>query len=156
MDFSDQGLLTCTNESVPFFSLQGHTCPGKVVYIHDGDTVRIAIRMNNGELKKFQCRMLGYDSPELKSKDANAWRATNILARLVLSEDIPLDVEVLHTKHDWCEIFALNRKVLLVEFHQDDKYGRKLVRLTDRDGNCLNDQVMEHSFNVAYDGGKKK
>ena len=143
-----------TDDSVPFFTLKGLCCTGKVVQIHDGDTVRIVIHFPRGttNFAKFTCRMIGYDAPELSSHSAEAYKATNALARYCLSDDILLEMDKHYSKSELAQLFSQNKKILDVQFHGEDKYGRQLVTLYEEGNKCINKELMTYSFNIPYDG----
>ena len=147
-------LIDVTDESVPFFTLKGLCCTGKVVNVHDGDTVRIVIHFPRGTTNyaKFTCRMVGYDAPELTSRSVDAYKATNLLARYCLSNGIVLDMDRHYSKSELAQIFLQNKKVLDIQFHGEDKYGRQLVSLYEEGHKCINHELMSYSFNLPYDG----
>jgi endonuclease YncB( thermonuclease family) len=149
-------LVDVTDDKVPFFSLKGLCCKCKVVNIHDGDTVRIVIQYpqetTSTTFAKFTCRMTGYDSPELASHSTDAYKATNVLARYCLSENIFLDMNRHYSKTEFTQIFLQNKKILDVQFHGEDKYGRQLVTLYEEGNKCINHELMAYSFNLPYDG----
>ena len=58
-------LQTIKNIDIPLMSLIGITTIGKVVEMYDGDTCKIVL-MNNNKLEKYNCRLLGLDTPEMK------------------------------------------------------------------------------------------
>jgi endonuclease YncB( thermonuclease family) len=134
-----------TNYSDPF---KGYTAKGKVVSVYDGDTLKIAI-VYKDELVRLSCRMLGYDSPEINDKsNDDAWRATNVLVSEctgIVVDDRP------YSKKELTPIIEMNKKIIDVELHNRDKYGRTLVKLYDDQG-CINDRVMTHHYNIAYSG----
>mgnify|MGYP001459345647 CR=1 FL=1 len=51
---------------LPKFSLKGMRKNCKVLKIYDGDTLWLASTLFNDKLYRFNIRMLGYDSPEMK------------------------------------------------------------------------------------------
>jgi endonuclease YncB( thermonuclease family) len=131
-------LLASTDKNTPYYGLKGLTLPAKVVNIHDGDTLRLAIVDDRQRVTKVTCRMHGYDSPELK-RDMYADDAKTVLLQECTTEN---------------EVAASNRKILQAEFLGRDKWGRELVRLHDAHG-CINDRLMSHPYNVRYLGGTK-
>jgi endonuclease YncB( thermonuclease family) len=121
---------------------------GKVVKVYDGDTLTIAAWMrNNGdavdELYRFNVRLRGIDTPEMKTKNAAekqlATAARDALAQMVFEKNVRL------------------------ENIATDKYGRLLCDVfvdddDNEDGNGVhvNAAMLANHHAVAYDGGKKK
>jgi endonuclease YncB( thermonuclease family) len=58
-------------KNTPRFTLQKRTLLCKCIDVYDGDTCTLAVFINDSDPVPyaFHTRMLGYDSPELKSKD---------------------------------------------------------------------------------------
>ncbi len=49
------------------FSLNGEVVLGRSYYVYDGDTIRVACFFNN-ELYRYNIRLDGFDTPELRAK----------------------------------------------------------------------------------------
>jgi endonuclease YncB( thermonuclease family) len=144
-----QSLKYAKDEVIPCIDLSGLRTKGKVVSVHDGDTIKVVI-MYRGKLTKFACRMMGYDAPELSQKDnPDSWSATNLLVK-ECTDCKPLEKR-LYTSKELRHVCNENTKIVEVEFHGREKWGRELVRLYDDNG-CINDRVMMHSFNISYNG----
>jgi len=127
------------------FSYDGLLVDCKVVHVLDGDTVRIVFRYR-GEMQQHICRMLGYDSPEMKPllKNPNrlAEKAAAIQAKEALEEKLA------------------GETLVKAECHGNDKYGRILVVLYKRTllggkGENINQYMLDNNFGVPYDGGTK-
>ena len=120
---------------------------GKVIKVYDGDTITIASQVY-GEMYRFQVRLAGIDTPEIKTKNENekilAQRAKNALTEMV------------------------GGKIVELKNVTYDKYGRILadVYLCHGDDYILSDKNKENQFHVnawliekghavKYDGGKK-
>jgi endonuclease YncB( thermonuclease family) len=130
-------LLAATEINTPFNELKGLTLPCKVLSVHDGDTLRIAILDERNTVTKVTCRMYGYDSPELRT-DKHAVEAK---LRLITESTSSGD-------------FATNTKLLDAEFLGRDKWGRELVKLHDVLG-CINDRIVQYPYNIKYFGKTK-
>ena len=124
-------------------TMKGITCLAKVVNIHDGDTLRLVIHGPNG-LLKFNCRMMGYNSPELNCSSDTAWKATNELAKRVCDQEV---LDKVYKRKDWTTLFRNNKKLITVSFAGHDKYGRELVKIYD-DNVCINDDMLSFEYNV--------
>jgi micrococcal nuclease len=119
------------------FTLKGYRTFAKCVYVYDGDTVHIIFKMPNGsECYKWVIRLMGIDTPEMKSKNTNekkkATEAREYLRGLILN------------------------KLIIVECLEFDKYGRLLGNLfLEGDSVSLSQKMITAGFAKAYDGGHK-
>jgi micrococcal nuclease len=113
---------------------------GKVIKVYDGDTVTIATPLHNGdilpsmELYKFSVRILGIDTPELKTKNI-AEHELGIIARDALSE-------------------MIMNKVVRLENISYDKYGRILCNIFLGEIN-ISEWLISNDHAVLYGGGTK-
>lgn len=123
-----------------YFSFDKCKTIAKVVDVYDGDTCTIVFFLNK-QVIKYKCRMLGYDSPEMKplksidNRDEiiqKAKRAREYFIALVKESDFIVDVTM----------------------GKFDKYGRILVTMTNKMGN-INELMIQNGHGVSYDGGTK-
>ena len=119
------------------FSLNGMKVEGKVVSVYDGDTVRIAFPIK-GDMYKWNCRLSGIDTPELRTK-------------------CKLEKQFGYRVRDLLKDRILN-KVLFVSCEDFDKYGRLLTTLkeTESDEQTINQWLIDEGYAFSYDGGTKK
>jgi len=109
---------------------------GYVIKVYDGDTITIASKMpyENSPLFRFNVRLNGIDTPEIKSKNENekilAKKARDSLSQLIMHKNITLQ----------------NVK--------NEKYGRILADVFINDIN-LNELLIKERYAVKYDGGTK-
>lgn len=144
----DHELSTC--QKAEKFSYKGLHFKAKVVDIYDGDTLTVVFRYN-GKLQQHSCRMLGYDSPEMKPPKTQVNRdleiAAAIKAKTALSNII------------------LNR-VIDIQCDQFDKYGRILITIMIRPPTSicchyctpkinLNKWMIDQGYGIPYTGGTK-
>lgn len=134
------------------FTYDGMVIKAKMVDIYDGDTLTLVFRYR-GQLQQHSCRMLGYDSPEMKPPKSNPDRE----AEMAAAREARQALKDLLEKHT----------VLKVECGKFDKYGRILVTLyvPDRTGllglvGCggsinVNQWMVDSGYGVPYDGGTK-
>jgi hypothetical protein len=110
---------------------------GHVIKVYDGDTITIASKMpyENSPLFRFNVRLNGIDTPEIKSKNKNE-KALAILARDSLSQLI------------------MNKNVTLNNV-KNEKYGRILADVY-LDDLHINKWMIDKQFAVEYDGKTKK
>ena len=110
---------------------------GHVIKVYDGDTITIASKMpyENSLLFRFNVRLNGIDTPEIKSKNENekilAKKARNSLSQLIMNKHVTLQ----------------NVK--------NEKYGRILADVYLGELH-LNKWMIDQSFGVAYDGKTKQ
>ena len=150
-----QSKLENTNFNTPFYSLNGKTLNGKIVYVYDGDTLHIVFNIDN-KFCKFNCRLINIDSPEIrttnKKEHESAIKSRNYLLKKVTN--ISLINENL-SKNDIKNICSESRKLITVKCFEFDKYGRLLVELFDNNLSINNDMINQ-KLAVKYDGGTKK
>jgi endonuclease YncB( thermonuclease family) len=152
-DNLDKKLSIATFETIPTYSLEGTFVPCKILKIYDGDTLWLAIYIHN-QLYKYKCRMLGYDSPEMKPPLKQANREDEIKAAKASKEYLEN---------------LLKERYIKVEFFGYCKYGRPLINLyiytetVDCFGRkryseqkCVNEIMISKGYGYPYDGGKKK
>jgi len=128
-----------TTKDVQTFSFDGKTVYAKVVDVYDGDTCKINMYLHANILAKFTVRMMGYDCPEIKTKNSTekkfATRSKTILSSLILN------------------------KIVKVECLEFDKYGRILGRIITKDeaNNDLdvNAFMINNRLGYSYEGQTK-
>ena len=119
------------------FSLNGYKTFAKCVHVYDGDTIHVVFKMpNSNECYKWIIRMIGIDTPEMKTKNTYekqlAIKARDFLRNLILD------------------------KIIVIECLDFDKYGRLLGDIYS-EGNdmSMSNQLIEKGYAKAYDGGTK-
>jgi endonuclease YncB( thermonuclease family) len=126
------------------FSLDGLVKLCKIVDVYDGDTCRAVFR-HNGEICKWNIRMNGYDSPEmrpskkLENRDEikkKAIAAKNYLKSLIMNE----------------------KQFVYLKCGKFDKYGRLLGTLfvLQSDTISVNDTMIKNNYAYEYHGGTKQ
>ena len=125
----------------PKFSLDDLSFHARITSVYDGDTIK-AIFKFRGVYNTWSCRIIGIDTPELRTKNLEekelGYKARDFLRELVLN------------------------KVVQLKCHKFDKYGRLLVDVViDNEGTegaerCVKDILIQNKFALPYDGGKKK
>ena len=106
----------------------------KVVSVYDGDTIK-AIFPLNGVLYKWNCRLSGVDTPEIRTRNERE-KKYGYIVRDKLREQI-LD------------------QVVNVECGELDKYGRLLVTVYKGEQD-MNRWLIDNDYAFAYDGGTKR
>ena len=128
------------NAKTPTFELKGHTVMAKCVNVYDGDTIHITIACYHpitGELQtsRLKCRMLGYNSAELRTQDADekakALLAKNALMNLILDKEVQ------------------------VTFRGKEKYGRELIQCS-IEGTDVCSYMLANGYGKEYTGRGEK
>ena len=156
-------LETCLNDTVNEFSLNGDVHVGKIVSCYDADTVRIVILFGD-KLTKFNCRLMGIDTPEMKPSRSKPNRieekkkaklARNRLVQLATSCNIEAD-KLYKKKEIQRHIDSENNKLITVKCFEFDKYGRLLIEICENtDSKPYNYILVDEGHAKPYDGGTK-
>ena len=153
----EEKLKTLGLKDVPQYTLEGKQFIGKVVDVYDGDTCKI-IFLQDGNFIRYTCRLLGIDTPEMKSKTDNAYKARNRLIQLATNIPIELDNKGSHPATT--KLVQGNTKLVRVNCYEFDKYGRLLVKIYDcTDTDCItdiNNILVTEKLANNYDGGHKE
>lgn len=139
-------------EKTQKFTYKGMTVKAKMVDIYDGDTLTLVFRYR-GQLQQHSCRMMGYDSPEMKPAKNKPNREAEIQAAKAAKEALKELLE--------------RHQIVTAKCHQFDKYGRILVTLmvptrSGLFGRCcsedmvVNQWMIDQGHGYVYDGGTKK
>ena len=148
--------LMCSDCNVPEFTLNGLSCWGKIVYVYDGDTVHIVINFNNN-LTKFNCRLSGIDTKEMKSTNLNdkelAIKARNFLLSKITDDNLNNLM-----KNNIKDLCSKSKKLVWVNCLEFDKYGRLLVEIKDEPTSekTYNQELIDLGLAVPYFGGHKE
>lgn len=135
----------------------------KIKKVYDGDTPTIIIKINK-DFFAFNVRLIGLDTPEIHPRNENLLekesehllgiKARNKLIELVTDQTIIIDKK--YTSDELNEIFNKNKKLITVEFSEEqDKYKRPLVKLF-YNNNCINQILIDLHFAKRYDGTTKQ
>ena len=126
------------DDSVEMLSFKGQRINCKVVSVYDGDTIKVVfpiIGTGSMKLYKWNCRINGVDTPELRTRNALE-KQHGYLVRDKLREKIL-------------------GKVVFVVCDSFDKYGRLLINVF-VDGLDISKWLIDNEYAFKYDGGKKK
>lgn len=139
MLYSYLRLKLTKKDNVKRFSFEGYKCMAYVDSVYDGDTVTI-IFFFKGSVYKMSCRLIGIDTPEIKTKNPEEKKEA-IISR------------------DYLRSRILN-KYKKVVFGKMDKYGRPLINIYDKKSflnrkKSLNEEMILKNLANPYDGGKK-
>jgi len=125
-------------DTVPFIA---PVAKGQVIKVYDADTITIAAKLpyNSSPLYRFQVRLLGVDSPEIKGKTQE-------------------EKEAAHKSQQALEAILLNKIVYLTDVSHE-KYGRILANVYISHENHtklhVNKWLLDNGYAVPYDGKTK-
>lgn len=148
----DDALASCIDKSTPLFGLAGVRALGKVVAVHDGDTLKIATRADS-RICKVVCRVRGIDTPEISPPIGASGREETVRKAIMARDrlvELLTDTKVPGTRSSTMDA---NRRLVDVLFGGTDKYGRTLVSFP---GIPVADILVMEGLANPYDGGKKK
>ena len=134
----DCKLLETHSSKTNKFSLNGYRTYAKCVHVYDGDTVHVVFKMpNSNECHKWIIRLMGIDTPEMKSKNT-AEKTKAIQCRDYLRSKI-LD------------------KIIILDCLDFDKYGRLLGNVfIEGIEKSISQDLIDSGMAKAYDGGTKE
>ena len=138
---NEWSLISSSDNSCPIYSLNGLWTIGKVVDVYDGDTCTINLLIENS-IKKYKCRMMGYDCAEMKPSKTDPKR-------------LEIKAKAKKAKEFFCKLINYpDQKHILVECLKFDKYGRLLVNLYNNNLK-VNDEMISSGNGYSYEGGTK-
>ncbi len=129
---------TNIDNNIPLFSLAGQTHVAKVVDVYDGDSIKIVIHLS-GIFHKFNCRLSGIDTPEMRSKDLTEKLYAHYVTKKVKEH--------------------LLNKMVIVDCEKFDKYGRLLIWIRVNNPEIpypFNEYIIKQNWGIKYDGRTKK
>jgi endonuclease YncB( thermonuclease family) len=144
-----------TLENCPMFSLNGIKTYGRVVDILDGDTMKIIIQIFDKDYFRFNVRLDGIDTSEMKSKDSkNKQKA--IEARDAVFYKLTKTSEKILDKHVIKDYLEHNCIIAWIECFDFDKYGRLLANVYDiYNKESISEYLLNHNLAYIYTGKTK-
>ena len=170
-----------TSKSIPEFNLQGHIKVCKVVSVYDGDTIKVCFYHNN-IINKWNIRLLGLDTPELRPSRKLVNRDDEIkkgkdsrdyLKSILLTPDENNQPKLFYLKcYDFDkygrllgEIFEYNPILLSDSSDKDTNFNNNIFDINQTGGNqtnypglhnnSINTLMIRQGHAKYYDGGKK-
>lgn len=104
--------------------------------VYDGDTITVDIDLGLSIKVKASCRLLGIDTPEIRTKSAT-------------------EKKLAYEARDRLREIVLNQWVTLHSVAKPDKYGRLLVKVWSDEFGYVNGLLLEEGLARPYDGGKR-
>jgi endonuclease YncB( thermonuclease family) len=135
-------LLSCNINNTPKYGYNNHELFGKILRVYDGDTLWIAAKLPESKhYCQLNCRMFGYDAPEMKPSKSLPNRETHIKNAIAAKIELSNYLD----------------SIVKVRIHKFDKYGRFLVTIWKLgEEKSVNQQMIEKGFAYEYYGGTKK
>lgn len=143
------------SDTTTTFSLKGTECYGRVVQIHDGDTITVIIPLfDTNKFYKFSVRLSGIDTCEVSSTTEEnkilAIKAKNRLIELVTSTTTATDIK---------SYLQNNITLVYLKCLDFDKYGRLLATVYKNNNNdveiSFSDILIKEKLGYCYTGKKK-
>lgn len=159
MDRSEaERLLAGHGWATPPFSLKGRATWGRVVRVHDGDSLTLVVPLDGDRFHRFSIRLAGIDACELQGDDPavrdRAMRARERLVELcataggVADSLPPPEGRARFWEDHVCLVWA--------ECHRTDKYGRVLATIRsdpDDTGPSFGERLCAEHLAFPYTGG---
>ncbi|KAF5835501.1 hypothetical protein DUNSADRAFT_7285 [Dunaliella salina] len=163
----DLSAQTFSDDSLPEYLLQG-TYDFKAIRVYDGDTVWAAIIVRD-QAWKIQCRLLGIDTPEIPSSNANAMDAKDAYFardRLIeLLTGIKVDYNQTFTDTSGTELPSLSTSDMQKKIDEENKvtirqgltidgtgkFGRYLAKLKTINGTDAADTLLAEGYAVVFE-----
>lgn len=140
-------------DNTPEFTFKGRNFLSKILDVYDGDTITITIKVD-GEYSRTQCRLMGLDSPEMKSKDEDEKKAAHLSRSHLMFLLTGKKIENETSREQIKKICAETNAIVNVKCLDFDKYGRLLVEIWANSIN-VNEKMISDGFAGPYDGGTK-
>ena len=137
--------LKSCDKKTPKFTLEGQVKLCKVVSIYDGDTCRVVFN-HNGHINKWNIRMNGYDTPEMRPSKS-------------LPNRDEIKAKALESKNYLKSLIANSPEQLVyLKCGEFDKYGRLLgeIYVNADDTQSVNQLMVANGYGYEYHGGTKQ
>lgn len=147
--------------NTPEFSFMGRKLWARVVSVYDGDTMTLVFPVSDC-MYKFNARMFGIDTCEMKSKEAAnkdlALKARNRVIELVTKKPFALQVNA--GRKEILRYLEEDVYLVWIECLEFDKYGRVLVKVfpdsnLGPDARTFSDVLIEEKLAYPYFGDTK-
>lgn len=155
-----KAVLAACPKDVPVFSFAGRAFYTRVLEIHDADSLKITLEFPaKNELVKVMTRLIGIDTPEIRSKDpaekALATKARDYVAKWVLGK--AFDETRSYKEAEIKQLLWEQPSFVYVRCKEQDKYGRVLAEFYSDEESLvpLNRILIDKGYADAYDGGTK-
>lgn len=120
-------LFSKHDSTTPLFSFANKTLVGRIVNVHDGDTISVVTSVFD-QVAKFQVRLFGIDTCEIKSKSEANQRLAQTAKRRVIQKLIEF-YQLPQPSDDDKHFFDNHIIIAQIDCHEFDKYGRLLANV---------------------------
>ena len=134
-------LSLMTKENTSFMTFKNREFDAKIVYVYDGDTIHVVFQVF-GTYYRWNCRIMGVDTPELRTKNEKE-KQKGYIVRDKVKENF------------------LN-KIVKIKCDEFDKYGRLLIDVylpkdiqNKNNSTFLSEWLIANNYAYAYNGGTK-
>lgn len=147
------------DNKTPYFKLIGLKGYCRILDIYDGDTLTIVLKIFNSQYCKFNVRLSGIDTCEMRSTNNEtknkAKKARNRLFELITGHNF--NNFEFETKKEIKDYFDNNISLVWIECGDFDKYGRLLGKLFKNKDQKISFSEILINENLAYEyNGEKK
>lgn len=139
----EKELLKYDNKT-PLFTLKDKLKLCKVVDVYDGDTCKVVFRLNK-KIYRWNIRLDGYDTPEMRPSKSKANRDEEIAAAKKAKEYLK-------------SLVMNDDQLVYIKCGEFDKYGRLLgvLFINKDDKESVNQKMIKEGHGYEYHGGTKK
>jgi endonuclease YncB( thermonuclease family) len=146
------------NTDVSFFTLNSIKTIARLIDVYDGDTVTCIFPIFGNNYFKFNLRLMGIDTAELKNDNLEskkkAYEARHKILKKCCDENYNLMIDC--SRHAIQDFLKSNEVYVWIECFDFDKYGRVLANVYKKQGDMsLSELLLNANLAYAYDGGKK-
>jgi len=122
----------------------------RLIDVYDGDTQTYIVKLDR-KFYRINVRVNSIDTPEIKSKNPLAIEARNRTLQILTG------IKVSHstTRKDIADLLNIKPYYVKLVCYKNEKYGRTLASVYNKDGVCLAKQLISENLGVFYDGGKR-
>jgi endonuclease YncB( thermonuclease family) len=153
-------LLSKYDNSTPLFSLAGMKTWCRIVEAFDANTLKVVFPFQNkDDVHKIIVRVMGIDSPEMKSKDpvVKEWAVKARNRMLLLLAPGVFEVDGSYSRKDIIQLLKANVTVIWLHVLERDKFGRMLGNLfyAPKDTRTIQSICVDEGFCKEYKGKTK-
>lgn len=148
-------VLIDADNTTPEYTLRGMTAYARVTAVYDGDSMTCVFDIGFGTLYRYDIRVCGIDTPEMKDKDqmvkAYATRARNRMLSLLCPSEF--SVTGTYNKREIVNKLKKNLIIVHLTMHGIDKYGRQICEVRPEAGEeQYGDILIREGYAKPYGG----
>jgi len=148
-----------TMANTPLYSFENKKLWGRVLSVHDGDTMTCAIEAYPGCFFRYNVRLCGIDTSEMSGPcKTKAIESRNELISFITNGEIHMDREHTYKRNDIISLFSKDIYLVYLECSKMDKYGRILANVYPPGDfqYSANQMLRDKGLAHEYDGGHKE